>query len=502
MRIGRGILFAALFALVPHAAMAAEKVVTIVLPDSIDNLDPCRTARNDVGRVIKQNVVETLTEINPKDGSLMPRLATSWEEKDKDTWRFHLRENVKFHDGSAFNADAVAKAMIRTMNPNMDCTVRQKFFGGVTMKTTVVDDHTIDIKASPSQPILPTMLSTLAISAPSTPGDAATNQPVGTGPYVLKEWKPGQSAELEAFPGYWGKQPSVKQAMFVYRADTAVQAAMVQTGEAELAPYIGVQDANNPKTDTSYLNTDTAQVALTLENAPLNDIRVRKALNLGVNRQAFIGSIFSPDVKIASQIVLPFINGYNPDLKPWPYDPEQAKKLLAEAKADGVPVDKEIILYGRPGFLPNQTDVLQALAQMWQEIGLNIKVQLIEKAQFIKLVGQPHEGQRPVAMFFNLHDNSTGDAATSLYFKYAGAGGQSQGKDDELDKLIQSGMQATGDERRQLFQKAFKRITTDLVDDVMLFHFVGYARVSPRIIYQPTPFTNNEIHVADIQFAQ
>lgn len=502
MRTSTKLLAAVFASFVVHFAPAqAQDTVTIVVPDSIDNLDPCRSARNDVGRIIKQNVVETLTELNPSDGKVMPRLATSWEQTDDDTWRFHLRQNVTFHDGSSFNAEAFSKAVERTLNPKLDCTVQQKFFGGTTLAVTAVDDHTVDIKTSPRQPILPVLLSTLAISSPSTPVDQATNEPIGTGPYKLKAWQPGQSAELEAFDGYWGDKPAVTGARFLFRGESAVQAAMVATGEADLAPYISVQDATNPETDHSYLNTETAQVALALEHAPLNDIRVRKALNMAIDRQAFIGTIFSADVQPASQIVLPFINGYNPELKPWAYDPDGAKALLEEAKADGVPVDTEITLFGRPGFLPNQSDVLQALAQMWQQVGFNVRVQMIEKAQFIDLVTRPHEGDRPVGLFFNLHDNSTGDAANSLYFKYSSKGGQSQGDDAELDKLIFAGMEATGEERTKLFQQAFTKITNELVEDVILFHFVGYARVNPRIVYEPTPFTNNEVHIEDIRFA-
>jgi peptide/nickel transport system substrate-binding protein len=481
-------------------AVAAEKgEVTIVLPDSIDNLDPCRTARNDVGRILKQNVVETLTEIDPAEGTIRPRLATKWEKINDNTWRFHLREGVKFHDGAVFDAHAVAQAFARTMNPSMDCTVRQKFFGGVTINTKVVDPQTIEITTEPKQPILPTVLSAFAISAPKTPVGAPTNEPVGTGPYRLQSWKPGQEAVLVRQDSYWGEQPKVTRARFVYRGDSAVQAAMVQTGEADLAPYIAVQDATNPRTDISYLNTETAQVALTVDRPPLNDLRVRQALNMSVDRNAFIGTIFSADVKSASQLVLPFINGYDPAISPWPYDPNKAKALLAAAKADGVPVDQELILYGRPGFLPNQPDVLAALAQMWQAVGFKVRVQMIEKAQFIDLVSQPHEPNRPAAMFFNLHDNSNGDAASSLYFKYASKGGQSQTMDPELDRLIGSGMEASGDERRSFFRQAFQRITKEMVPDVILFHFVGYARVGPRIDYKPTNLTNNEIHLSSIR---
>jgi len=476
--------------------------VTIILPDSIDNLDPCRSARNDVGRIIKQNIVETLTVLDPEVGSVQPLLATEWEQLDEDTWRFRLRDGVTFHDGSELNAEAVVAAIKRTLNPDLDCTVEQKFFGGIELDAVAADDLTVDVTANPPQPILPTMMTTLTISAPSTPFGEPTNEPVGTGPYVLEEWQPGLSASLVRFEDYWGERPEVEKATFLHRADSAVQAAMVETGEADLAPYVAVQDANNPETDRSYLNTETAQVALTYEQPPLDDVRVRRALNLGVDRQAFIGTIFGPDVQVASQIVTPQITGYNPNIEPWPYDPVQAKQLIEEARAEGVPVDAEITLYGRPGFLPNQSDVLQALAQMWQDIGLNVRVQMIEKAQFIDLVSLPHEENRPPAMFFNLHDNSRGDAGSSLYFKYSSDGGQSQTVDPELDALIDTGLSTTGESRSGAFQQAFDRITNDLVADVVLFHFVGYARVGPGIEYSPTPLTNNEIHLSDISLTE
>jgi len=97
-------------------AMAQGKTVTIVLSEEPEGLDGCNSNRSTVGRVAKQNIVETLTEIDPKDGSITPRLAVSWEKIDEKTWRFKLREGVKFHDGAPFNAETAAKAIHRTMD--------------------------------------------------------------------------------------------------------------------------------------------------------------------------------------------------------------------------------------------------------------------------------------------------------------------------------------------------------------------------------------------------
>ena len=112
---------------------------------------------------------------------------------------------------------------------------------------------------------------------------------------------------------------------------------MVKTGEADIAASIGVQDANDPKMDFSYFNSETSRLRIDMTRAPLNDIRVRKAMNLAIDLDGLTGTIFPEGVVKMTQIVVPSINGHNPTLKPWPYNPAEAKKLVKAAKADGVP---------------------------------------------------------------------------------------------------------------------------------------------------------------------
>ena len=107
----------------------AQKIVTVVLSEEPEGLDGCNANRSTVGRVAKQNIVETLTEIDPKDGSIRARLATSWTKVNATTWRFELRKGVKFHDGAPFNAETASKAISRTMDSKLDCETRTKSFG-------------------------------------------------------------------------------------------------------------------------------------------------------------------------------------------------------------------------------------------------------------------------------------------------------------------------------------------------------------------------------------
>lgn len=376
-------------------AFAQERGVTIVLPEEPDIVDPCHGSRSNIGRIVKQNVSETLTEINPQDGSVLPRLATSWERIDDRTWRFKLKEGVKYHDGTPFTAEAAAKSINRTLSPNLDCEIRVKFFGGIKVTPTAIDATTLEIKTDQPAPIMPTMMGTMTIQHPDTPADKLTREPVGTGPYVFTSWRPGQDVVLTRFDGYWGAKPQVEKATYIWRTESAVRAAMVATGEADIAPSIAVQDATDPKMDFSYFDSETTNYRIDVALPPLNDVRVRRALNLAIDREALRGSILSPDVVAATQFVVPSINGHNPNLKPWPFDPDKAKALLAEAKAAGTPVDKEITIYVRRGNYAGVIEANEAILAMLQDVGFNVKLQIVEVAEWVDLYTRPFAEDRP-----------------------------------------------------------------------------------------------------------
>ena len=128
------------------AAAHGDSTVTVVLSEELDIVDPCEASRSNVGRVVLQNVAETMTELVPGSG-LQPRLAESWEDMGDGTWRFHLKEGVSFHDGTAFGATDVAHSLARVKSENISCEIGAKFFGGITITTEVVDDTTIDTVA-------------------------------------------------------------------------------------------------------------------------------------------------------------------------------------------------------------------------------------------------------------------------------------------------------------------------------------------------------------------
>jgi peptide/nickel transport system substrate-binding protein len=481
-------------------ADAAERTVTVVLSEEPDVLEPCQSSRSNIGRVVKQNIVETLVEINPRDGEITPRLATAWTQVDANTWRFTLREGVKFHDGANFDASSAAESIKRTLNEAIECEIRTKFFGGLKVTPRAVDATTLEVVTDKPAPILPTMMGTMTITAPSTPADKSTNMPVGTGPYTLEGWKVGQEINLVRFPGYWGSQPQAERARYVWRTESTVRAAMVKAGEADIAPNIAVQDATEPSMDVSYPNSETSRLRIDVTRAPLGDRRVRMALNYAIDRDALRGSIFSADVQPATQLVVPSINGYNPNLKVWPYDPDKAMKLIAEARADGVPVDNEITMIGRINIYPNATEAMEAMHAMLQAAGFNVRLKMLEVAEWVNILQKPYADDRPPVLLQAQHDNNNGDAVFTVYNKYHCKGANSTLCDATLDQTIEAAEKAVGDERRKLWQEAFRIINDDIIADVPLFHMVGYTRVGPRVNFTPSISTNSELHIQDVTF--
>ncbi|MCZ4093863.1 ABC transporter substrate-binding protein [Sinorhizobium psoraleae] len=482
------------------SAWAQEaKDITVVLDEEVDLVEPCMATRSNIGRIILQNVSETLTELDVRNNKgLMPRLAEKWEEASPGTWRFHLRKGAKFSDGSAFDAGDVKHSIERAMSDKISCE-SPRYFGDTKLETKVVDDNTIDITATPAQPILPLLMTLVTIVPAETPIEF-TREPIGTGPYKLTEWKAGQSITLTRRDDYWGSAPEVTKATYVFRADPSVRAAMVAAGEADIAPLISELDANDAELDFSYPNSETFYMRLDHSIPPLNDKRVRQALNIALDRDAFVGTLLPKGAIKATAIVPPTTLGWNPDVKVAPFDPEGAKKLLAEAKADGVPVETPITIVGRTNNFPNVVEVLEAAQQMFEEVGFKTKLQMYEVAEFEKQYSKPYpEGRGPLLVAAQ-HDNARGDPVFSMYFKYDSNGRQSGIANPDVDKMIAEATAATGEARAAGWKKLIAYLHDEVVADVLLFHMVGFARVNPRIDFTPTIATNSQLQLSEIRF--
>lgn len=484
-------------------ATLAQDALVVVLPEAPVNLDACNGNNTPNGRIIRINIYEPLAVVSVKDGSIEPRLATSWEQVDDLTWRFHLRENVKFHDGAPFNAAAVVNEFARTTNADRNCHTGQQYFRDFKMTAAAVDDLTVEFKTEVPVPTLATYLSTLLIGSPNQPQVEMATTPIGTGPYAFDSEDAGVEIRTKKNPDWWGGAGSnVDAVRYIWRTDSVVRAAMIDVGEADLTPDIAVQDATNPELDVPYLDAETTWLRIDTEIPPLNDVRVRRALNYAVDRESMKGTFFPKSVVVNTQPTLPGVLGHadSIDKEQYTYDPAKAMELLAEAKADGVPVDTQILLVGRTNIHANSPETMEAIMAMFQAVGLNVTLRMTEIGEWREYHNRPYpEGRQPVIVQTK-HDNNRGDAAFSLGPKYTCTGTNSAMCDPELDKEIAVAVAAPSDKRGPLMATVFEKLYRNWVPDVYLFHMVSYARVGKRITYVPNLLSGIEIRIEDANF--
>ncbi len=291
------------------------------------------------------------------DGRAVPVLAESWQNIDETTWRFKLRPGITFSNGEPMDAAAVKTTLDFIISEEGQKFSQSKTLGVFIASTTVIDPMTVEIKTPTPNPLLPKFTSSQSIIPTGAFADVGiegfTNSPIGTGPYVV-EWQ-GESATATPFAGSWQSRADVDTVQFIVLPEAPARTAAlvsrqidvnisVGPDEVELIKAEGMKVFSAPSTRTMGLSLITYRSGEPV-TGPLADVRVRRALNYGVDKQAMIDAIFSGVGNPASQAAVPSAFGYNKDIKPYEYDPDKARALLAEAGyADGFDLEFRAIV--------------------------------------------------------------------------------------------------------------------------------------------------------------
>ena len=360
----RAIVAFGLLLLAPLTAFAQAKPggkIMYAARQDIDTLDPHITNRAATRKILIQ-FTDTLTVINPKDGKVLPGLAESWEvARDGKSYTFKLRKNVKFHDGTPFDAAAVKFTYDRIQEPLGAPGVARAFLGPYD-GADVVDAHTVRVRLK--QPYAPFLrmvgLSPLAPLSPTAVqkmGQDFSRKPVGTGPFMVKEWVPKSHVTLVRNPDYaWPPATAAHRGpayleeiawRFVLEATT--RTAVLTTGEAHIAEDLSYADVTglerNP--DVRILRGVPAGTPWTIfpnvQRFPTNDPAVRRALHHAISKDAIVRVVFHGQSQAAGSLIQPPTPGFVPVAKElFPYDPARAKKILDDAGwkagADGIRV--------------------------------------------------------------------------------------------------------------------------------------------------------------------
>ena len=353
----------------------AAGTLNVAIHQDPGNWDPIATFLVSWGAVGSQ-VFDGLIMRTP-DMKLVPGLATKWEFLDNNTkLRFTLREGVKFHNGEPFNADAVKFTFDRLLGEEGKKGPQQSNYNAIE-KVVVVNANTVDFILKNPDPVLLTKLA--GYGAMIVPPKYITEKgsayfganPVGTGPFKFVDYKPKVSLSFERNASYWGGAPKLDNLVYRFITEPATQAAELQAGRIDVANQIPLAMIDTLKKDSKLaVQSMDGPVALAMryntQRGIMKNKEVRKALTMAVDRDAIIKSILLGHAKpIASfQGALSF--GNDPALKPLPFNPAQAKAMLAKA---GVKPGTQIQIDFR-GSDSNFREVAQAVASYLQGVGI------------------------------------------------------------------------------------------------------------------------------------
>jgi peptide/nickel transport system substrate-binding protein len=419
-------------------------------------------------------------------------------ESHGDTeWTLKLREGVKFQDGTPFNAEAAAFTIDRAVNSKLGCNVEGYVFGDADLKVKAVDAATLTVTTPEPDPILPLRLSFLEVVPTSTSTTAKVREPIGTGPYKIEQWDAGQKISLSAWDGYWGDKPAYAKAEYQWRSESSVRAAMITSGEADVAMGLSPDD-NIGDLGVDYPNNETVALRLDANAAPLNDIRVRQAINYAIDKEGIVNSLYQGKHKVAAQLVPEGIVGHNSGLKSWPFDLDKAKSLIAEAKADGVDTSKQISLVVRSAQFPKITELGQVLQEQLSQAGLNVKLKMLETSQHLTYQVRPFPKDEGAVALMTQHGNQAGDAAFTVDQYMLSNGAQSYFGTPEFDAMIKKADAASGEERKKDFEEIFTYQNDKVVQFAHISHQTGIIGKAKSVNYTPNSSSGDELRVSEM----
>jgi len=363
--------------------------LTVAVAKNPSRLDPMAENSNVNARVMK-NVLETLIYTDSRDnGALKPGLAESWQRLDNQTLEFRLRPDVKCHDGETFDAEDVAfslgpKRFLGEQAPGWG--VGRQYLGGLE-RVEVIDSHTVRIRFKQEDPLLELrfanwMSEMVCKDAFEAAGswEAWLKQPVGTGPYRLAEVRHGDYIRLEAFDDYWGDKAPAASVTFKEVPEIAARIAGLKTGEFQIASELTPDQFSllqaDPDTEIAGGPIRSIRVIIFDENHPLlKDPKMRQALSYAIDRQLIVDALYDGRASVPNGLQMKvFGDLYIGDHQATGYDPDKARQLLKEAGYHG----EEISYRYLQDYYTGEVNTAQILADMWRQVGINVKLELKE----------------------------------------------------------------------------------------------------------------------------
>jgi peptide/nickel transport system substrate-binding protein len=466
-----------------------KEKTSLVLAQSADitTLDPQNSLSTNGDRVFR-NMFSRLFHRNA-NMEIQPELVQSYKNVDDVTWKFKLKEGVKFHNGDPLTAEDVKFSLERVMK---DQTLKEFPYFTQLSEIKVIDDLNLEITTDGP---MPTLLPLLAKSGSDVLPkkyfekvglEEFQKNPIGSGPYKFVEWKRDDRVVLSAFDEYFEGAPKWKEVIVRAIPESSTRVGELLTGGVDLATDIPPNEWDRVKGEkgVSLITGDTTRVMLlvvrTTKGFATADPRVREAIDLAINEKAIVDSVLKgTGVPVRSRVPKGVI-GSNPDLyNSYVYDLEKAKKLLADAGYKG---NLEITLTAPKGRYPLDGEVAQLVASMLGEAGIKVNLKLLESSAFLDVY---NSNSNKELLMIGLADGLLDASYSLVHYTKDRAKGQTDYYNEEVEKLYHdAGRNLNSKERIKQYQK-IQEIVAKERPHIFLFQQNSNYGVSDSISYKP-----------------
>jgi peptide/nickel transport system substrate-binding protein len=465
-----------------HYSDADKRLIIGRAGDSI-SLDPGNTTDMDSVKVTV-NIFETLVKYEKDGKEIIPGLATSWKSsEDGLTWIFRLRQGVKFHDGTDFNAKAVEFNFQRWMdvdNPyhNGQFSYWNYVFGGFpgfVKSVTALSDYSVEIKLNkPYAPFINTLATPIfGIGSPDAIkkyGDEVYKHPVGTGPFSFKSWDPNNSIILTRYSQYWDMPAKVDEVEFKVIPSNIDRLEQLKNGEIQIADNLGPDDVAVIEEDSNlqlllrpYFNV--GYIAVNNEKAPFDNRDVRIAISYAINKEEMIKEVFANLARPAKTLIPPLLWGYNESIKDSEYNPEKARQILANA---GYPNGFKTTLWvmnSSRDYFPKPLQTAEYIKESLKEINIDAVIMTYTWDEYLNRI---KNGEHEMALIGWTGDNIDPDNFLNTLLSSdnanpGNAGNYSFYKNKEVDLLLTQARQTTDLVfRKNLYRKLLETVDYDM----------------------------------------
>jgi peptide/nickel transport system substrate-binding protein len=453
------------------------------LPATLD------TGQDGNSLTVAYQVVENLVAYAPGTADVAPGLALSWEPNDDATvWTFKLREGVTFHDGTEFNAEAVKFNFDRWNNQDneyayaadgKDLSAWTYVFGGyygvegyLLESVEAPDPTTVVFTLTRPNGFLPQALaasyygmhSPAAIMEGGLEYGTPAGNIVGTGPFTFVEWIDGDRVTLARNENYWGEPAKVEQIVFRGIEESATRLAELEAGTIDIATNLSPDDYETITSNPDLKIPPKAEgdlrvgyIGMNQSNAPFDNLLVRQAVAYAIDKEAVIDAFYGDLGQVAAEFIPAALFGHA-GLEPYPYDPERAKELLAEAGfPDGFDTQFWYMPVSRP-YYPNPQDLAEAVATYLADVGINVELMTEDWGIYLDNYKQ---GKYPMYMLGWSADFADPDNFITPFFNPTEAVGAFGWDNPEVTALIEQAQSAGEPTEREIYYRELAQIIYD-----------------------------------------